>query len=66
MNGLGNLGGRDAGQLAAIVRNQLKRIRDRPGLIDEFLAQARLTLKHEPPVRRAWARRGRRARFPLR
>lgn len=50
-NGLHNLTGRDAGQLAAIVRNQLKRIQDRPGLIDGFLAQSRLSLFHPPAWR---------------
>ncbi len=38
-NGLGNLMASNAGQLAAIVRNRLKRIQYRPALIDGFLAQ---------------------------
>jgi hypothetical protein len=48
-NGLGNLAARDVGQLAAIVRNRLKRIQYRPQLIDGFLAQTGLTLEPEPP-----------------
>jgi hypothetical protein len=48
-NSLGNLAARDAGQLAAIVRNRLKRIQYRPELIDGFLAQTGLTLEPEPP-----------------
>ena len=31
-NGLGNLAARDVGQLAAVVRNRLKRIQYRPEL----------------------------------
>ena len=38
-NGLGNLAVRDVDQLAAIVKNRLKRIQYRPALIDGFLAQ---------------------------
>ena len=34
MNGLGNLAARDVDQLAAIVKNRLKRIQYRPALID--------------------------------
>ena len=48
-NGLGNLAARDVDQLAAIVKNRLKRIQNRPALIDGFLAQTGLTLKSEPP-----------------
>jgi hypothetical protein len=39
----------DAGQLAAIVRNRLKRIQYRPALIGGFLAQTGLTLEPGPP-----------------
>ena len=48
-NGLGNLAVRDVDQLAAIVKNRLKRIQYRPALIDGFLAQTGLTLESEPP-----------------
>jgi len=48
-NGLGNLAARDVSQLAAIVRNRLKRIQYRPALISGFLAQTGLTLEPEPP-----------------
>ncbi|MGO9077531.1 MAG: transposase [Streptosporangiaceae bacterium] len=48
-NGLGNLAARNVDDLAAIVRNRLKRIQYRPALIDGFLAQTGLTLKPEPP-----------------
>ena len=48
-NGLGNLAARDAGQLAAIIKNRLKRIQYRPALIDGFLAQTGLTLEPQPP-----------------
>ena len=44
-NGLGNLAARDVDQLAAIVKNRLKRIQYRPALIDGFLAQTGLTLE---------------------
>lgn len=47
-NGLGNLAARNVDQLAAIVRNRLKRIQYRPALIDGFLAQTGLTLEPEP------------------
>jgi hypothetical protein len=46
-NGLGNLAARNVDQLAAIVKNRLKRIQYRPALIDGFLAQTGLTL--QPP-----------------
>ena len=48
-NGLGNLAARDLDQLAAIVKNRLKRIQYRPALIDGFLAQTGLTLEPQPP-----------------
>jgi hypothetical protein len=48
-NGLGNLAARNVSDLAAIVRNRLKRIQYRPGLIDGFLGQTGLTLEPEPP-----------------
>jgi hypothetical protein len=48
-NGLGNLAARDVDQLAAIIRNRLKRIQYRPALIEAFLAQAGLTLEPQPP-----------------
>jgi hypothetical protein len=48
-NGLGNLAARDVDQLAAIVKNRLKRIQYRPALIDGFLAQTGLTLDPQPP-----------------
>lgn len=47
-NGLGNLAARNADQLAAIVRNRLKRIQYRPALIDGFLAQTGLALELQP------------------
>jgi hypothetical protein len=37
------------GELAAIVKNRLKRIQYRPALIEGFLAQTGLTLEPEPP-----------------
>jgi DDE superfamily endonuclease len=48
-NGLGNLAVSNVDQLAAIVRNRLKRIQYRPALIDGFLVQTRLTLEPRPP-----------------
>jgi DDE superfamily endonuclease len=48
-NGLGNLAAGTADQLAAVVRNRLKRIQYRPALIDGFLAQTGLTLGPGPP-----------------
>jgi len=48
-NGPGNLAARNAGQLAAVVRNRLRRIQYRPALIDGFLAQTGLNLEPEPP-----------------
>jgi len=48
-NGLGNLAARNVDQLAAIVRNRLKRIQYQPALISSFLAQTGLTLEPEPP-----------------
>jgi putative transposase len=53
-NGLGNLAAGNADQLAAIMKNRLKRIQYRPALIDGFLAQTGLTpptgtaLNHKP------------------
>jgi hypothetical protein len=48
-NGLGNLAVRDVDQLAAIMKNRLKRIQYRPALIETFLAQTGLTLQPQPP-----------------
>jgi hypothetical protein len=48
-NGLGNLAARDFDQLAAIIKNRLKRIQYRPALIEAFLAQTGLTLEPQPP-----------------
>ena len=48
-NGLGNLAARIVDELAAIVKNRLKRIQYRPALIDGFLCQTGLTLEPEPP-----------------
>ena len=48
-NGLGNLAVRDVDQLAAIMKNRLKRIQYRPALIDGFLAQTGLTFEPQPP-----------------
>jgi len=48
-NGLGNLMALNVDQLAAIVKNRLKRIQYRPALIDGFLAQTGLTLEPQPP-----------------
>jgi transposase len=48
-NGLGNHGARNVDELAALVRNRLKRIQYRPELISGFLAQTGLTLEPEPP-----------------
>jgi transposase len=49
-NSLGNLGSCGTPcQLAAIVKNRLKRIQYRPALIDGFLAQTGLSLEPEPP-----------------
>jgi len=47
---LGNLGSCSTpGQLAAIVKNRLKRIQYRPGLIDGFLAQTGLSQEPRAP-----------------
>jgi hypothetical protein len=49
-NSLGNLAAcSTADQLAAIIKNRLKRIQYRPALIAGFLAQTGLSLKPEPP-----------------
>ena len=49
-NGLGKLAARNVDQLAAIVKNRLKKIQYRPALIDGFLAQTELILEPQPPV----------------
>ena len=46
---LGNLAVTGAGHLAAIVRNRLKRIQYRPGLLTSFLARTGLALDPGPP-----------------
>ena len=46
---LGNLAVRDVDQLAAVMKNRLKRIQYRPALIEAFLAQTGLTLEPQPP-----------------
>jgi transposase len=49
-NSLGNLGSCSTpDQLAAIIKNRLKRIQYRPALIQGFLAQTELSLEPEPP-----------------
>ena len=48
-NSLGNLASRNIDQLTAIIKNRLKSIQYRPGLIDGFLAQTGLSLGPEPP-----------------
>ena len=48
-NGLGNLAAADVDQLTAIIKNRLKSIQYRPGLIDAFLAQTGLRLEPRPP-----------------
>ncbi len=48
-NSLGNLASGTPHQLAAIIKNRLKRIQYRPALIDGFLAQTGLSLEPEPP-----------------
>jgi len=49
-NSLGNLGSCSSpGQLAAIMKNRLKRIQYRPALIDGFLAQTGLSIEPQPP-----------------
>ena len=49
-NSLGNLGScSKPGQLAAIMKNRLKRMQYRPALIDGFLAQTGLSIEPEPP-----------------
>lgn len=47
-----------ADQLAATVKNRLKRIQYRPALIDGFLAQTGRTLEPEPPSSRTLAFQG--------
>lgn len=46
---LGNLAAATVDQLAAIVRNRLKRIQYRPDLLTGFLTQTGLTLDPQPP-----------------
>ena len=46
---LGNLAVRDVDQLAAIMKNRLKRIQYRPALIEAFLGHAGLTFDPQPP-----------------
>jgi hypothetical protein len=46
---LGNLSVRTVDELAATVKNRLKRMQYRPELIDGFLAQTGLSLEAEPP-----------------
>jgi putative transposase len=48
-NGLGNLAAADVDQLTAIIKNRLKSIQYRPGLIEAFLAQTGLTLEPQSP-----------------
>lgn len=48
-NGPGNLAACNAGQLAAIMKNRLKRIQHRPGLTGGFLAQTGLSIEPGPP-----------------
>jgi putative transposase len=48
-NGLGSLVARDVDQLAAIIKNRLKRIQYRPAIIESFLAQTGPTLEPQPP-----------------
>lgn len=48
-NGLGNLAVRSVDQLAAVVKNRLKRIQYRPELINGFLAQTGLSFEDKPP-----------------
>ena len=50
-NGLGNLAACTLDQLAATVRNRLRRIQRQPGLITGFLGQTGLTLESGPPQR---------------
>jgi hypothetical protein len=47
-NGLGKLAATAADQLTAIIKNRLKSIQYRPGLIDAFLAETGLSLEPEP------------------
>src|SRR5262249_33683420 len=48
-NSLGNLAPGTTDQLAVAMRHQLDRIQRRPGLINGFLGQTRLTLQPETP-----------------
>ncbi|SFK42935.1 putative transposase [Amycolatopsis sacchari] len=47
-NGLSNLAVQGLNELAAVVKNRLKRIQYRPVPIDGFLAQSGLLLKSRP------------------
>ena len=47
-NGLGNLAVQGVNELAAVVKNRLKRIQYRPALIDGFLAQTGFLLEPQP------------------
>ena len=49
-NGLGNLAARDVDQLAAVVRNRLKRIQYRPAVISGFLAQTGFMPRTRPEL----------------
>lgn len=46
---LGNLASGTLDQLAATMRNRLRRIQHQPGLITAFLGQTGLTLETQPP-----------------
>jgi putative transposase len=46
---LGNVAFRAVDDLAALVRNRLKRIHDQPDLLTGCLAQTGLTLEPQPP-----------------
>ena len=48
-NGLGKLAVSGVDQLAAVVKNRLKRMQYRPELIDGFLAQTGLSFRGKPP-----------------
>jgi hypothetical protein len=49
-NGLGNLAARNVDQLAAVVRNRLKRIQYRPAVISGFLAQTGFMPRTRPEL----------------
>jgi hypothetical protein len=52
-NGLGNLAARNVDQLAAVVRNRLKRIQYRPAVISGFLAQTGFMPRTRPRIRQS-------------